>query len=71
VTQIEALRLAGFDRTTHVPFTRSYRVACSSCAALVINGMPAHETGCSNQTHECRGCNASVPARVRYCEACT
>ena len=38
----------GFDQATHVPFTREYRIRCSQCDALVINGVPCHETGCPN-----------------------
>lgn len=63
-------RALGFDQSAHVPFTRQYRIACSNCAALVINGVPCHETGCSAAMHECNGCNAIVPLRVKYCEDC-
>lgn len=68
--KLSNLVAAGFDRSQHVPFTRTYRVGCSSCAALVINGVPSHETGCPQATHECAGCNARVPVRVRYCGDC-
>lgn len=44
----------GFDRSSHVPFTRQYRIRCSQCAALVINGVPTHETGCPNSPKEDR-----------------
>jgi len=64
------LRARGFDRAAHVPFTRSFRIACSQCAAVALNGGPTHESGCPNDTHECNGCNAIVPARVKYCEDC-
>lgn len=58
----------GFDLSTS---TRAgSRVECSQCAAAVINGIPAHETGCPNATHECAGCNARIPVRQRYCEEC-
>ncbi len=67
---LRSLRARGFDLAEHVPFTRQYRIRCSQCAALVINGTACHETGCPNDTHECNGCNAIVPARVRYCEEC-
>lgn len=38
----------GFDRTTNIPFTKEYRIRCSQCQALVINGTPCHERGCPN-----------------------
>ena len=60
----------GFDRSAHVPFTRQYSIRCGVCAALVINGVPCHERGCQNATHECKGCNARVPTNQRYCEDC-
>jgi hypothetical protein len=42
----------GFDDATHVPGTRRYRIRCSQCAALVINGIPCHERGCPNEPRE-------------------
>jgi hypothetical protein len=39
----------GFDDTKHVPGTNYYRIRCSQCASLVINGVPCHERGCPNQ----------------------
>jgi hypothetical protein len=68
--RIATLRALGFDLSQHVPFTRGYRVRCSCCAALVINGVPAHESGCTQARHECRGCSALVPVNQRYCEEC-
>ena len=59
-----------FDETRHIPFTKQYRVRCSQCASVVANGMPLHERGCPNDTRECEGCNARVPANVKYCEGC-
>jgi hypothetical protein len=38
----------GFDLSTHVPFTKRYRIRCSQCEAACINGIPCHETGCPN-----------------------
>lgn len=64
------LRALGFDRSQHIPFTRRYRVSCSCCEALVINGHPSHERGCGNAVHECNGCNALIPTNQRYCEDC-
>ena len=42
----------GFDNSEHVPFTKSYRIRCSQCAALVINGIPCHESRCPNTPRE-------------------
>lgn len=67
---INELRTLGFEGSTHIPFTKQYRVRCHSCEALVINGTPCHETGCSEAKHECKGCNAIIPANRRYCEDC-
>jgi hypothetical protein len=36
----------GFDRCTEDD--GAIRVACSKCAALVIQGVPCHETRCPN-----------------------
>ena len=68
--KLQTLFSLGFDLSKHVPFTRRFTVRCSQCAALAINGVPCHETGCPNQRHECHGCNATVPRGVRYCEDC-
>ena len=48
----------GFDNSYHIPFTKTYRVGCSQCAAVCINGMPCHETGCQNEARA-RGENES------------
>lgn len=71
--RIDQLIADGFDLT--VPYGERWRmhsicVKCSQCAALVINGTPTHETGCPNQTFECKGCNARVSQRGAYCEDC-
>lgn len=60
----------GFDRSRAIPFESGARIGCSQCAALAINGVACHETGCPNATHECRGCSTQIPARQRYCEEC-
>lgn len=52
----------GFDESEHIPGTKNYRVRCSCCDALSINGTPCHERGCSNQSHECRECGSTIPA---------
>lgn len=69
ITMLHAL---GFDLSEPVPRTRPkrFRVRCSHCAAAVINGVPSHELGCPNAMHECHGCAALVPARVKYCSDC-
>jgi len=71
MSMLEKLVARGFDESSPIEGTASYRVKCSSCDSLVINGTPCHETGCSNATHECRGCNTLLPARQRYCEDCS
>lgn len=60
----------GFDRAEHIPFTSTYRIRCSACSPSVVNGLPLHERGCPHDTRECAGCNARVPANVKYCEDC-
>jgi hypothetical protein len=58
----------GFDLSTA---TRGgARIGCSQCAPSVVNGYPLHERGCPHDTRECSGCNARVPANVKYCEEC-
>lgn len=49
---LATLRTLGFDLAVHLPFTRQYRVRCSQCEALCINGVPTHETGCPNIPHD-------------------
>jgi hypothetical protein len=48
----ERLRNLGFDLSTYDRMSRSYRVRCSQCEALVINGVPCHERGCPNERKE-------------------
>lgn len=43
------LRQLGFDLTCYNRGTGYYRVKCSQCNALVINGVPCHEQGCPNK----------------------
>jgi hypothetical protein len=66
---VEYLESLGFDNSSRLAPSR-YHVACSQCAALVINGTPAHETGCPNETHECAVCIAQIPNRQQYCDDC-
>lgn len=75
--QVAQLHRQGFDRAYHVIMGRiagrrvhAARVRCSQCEALVINGVPAHEAGCPNTVHECRGCTASVVRAGTYCQDC-
>jgi len=60
----------GFDASRKTDGGRALVVRCSTCDALVIQGHPTHETGCPHASHECRGCDARVPMRVRYCDDC-
>lgn len=64
------LRARGFDRSEHVPFTKTFRVRCSACAAVTVNNVALHETGCPNEKFECRGCNALVDRKGAYCADC-
>ncbi len=64
------LRLLGFNDSEHIPFTKKYKVRCHSCEVVVINGVPCHETGCSEAKHECEGCYEIIPVRQRWCENC-
>ena len=73
ISRVQQLRDEGFDQSTYSGLSAgrpSWRPKCSQCEVLVINGTACHETGCSNQTFECRGCNAEVPRRGMYCEDC-
>ena len=66
--QLSELESLGFDQSTA---TRTAVIAaCSQCAAVVIQGIPCHETGCQNARHECHGCDTLVPTNVRYCDDC-
>lgn len=42
------LIMQGFDLSRPNPSDNTIRVRCSQCEALVINGVPCHETGCPN-----------------------
>jgi hypothetical protein len=41
----------GFNLSSYNFSSDYYRVACSQCQALVINGVPCHETDCANDPH--------------------
>lgn len=66
--RLDGLQAAGFDRS----FASGPHIypRCSQCQALVVNGIATHESGCPNAVHECRGCDALVPASQRWCEDC-
>lgn len=61
---LERLLYLGFDESSLDDEEGStyLRVACSCCAALVINGTPCHERGCSNQSRECPECGCDIPS---------
>lgn len=65
---LASLKARGFDKSRRSG--KHYRIACSQCEALAINGVATHEHGCPNATHECKGCNALVSVRVTYCSDC-
>lgn len=39
----------GFDQAEYNRSAKCWRVRCSQCEVLVINGHPTHETGCPNE----------------------
>ena len=55
-SRIQQLHDLGFDESEFRPFGsdghHTWKVRCSQCQALVINGLPCHETGCPNQRRE-------------------
>ena len=67
---LKHLRLLGFDRASHVPFTNQFKVRCSCCETLVIYGVPTHETGCPNAMKECLGCGKYISVSCRFCNEC-
>ncbi len=67
--QIAQLEARGFDECRSVSRGQIH-VGCSQCQASAINGIASHESGCRNQTFECKGCNARVSRRGAYCEDC-
>ena len=67
--KLNQLRALGFDQSYHIAFSKAFRVRCSQCEALCINGMPTHEQGCPNQTHTCKGCDAIINYND-YCKDC-
>ena len=67
--KLERLHALGFDKSMSMDEGRN-AVSCSQCLAMVVNGIPTHETGCPNAKHECKGCFNLVPVGVKYCEDC-
>ena len=49
ISTVEVLRRKGFDLSKYDRGYQTWRVKCSACEALVINGVPCHETGCHHQ----------------------
>jgi len=45
----DRLRAAGFDTTEWIREERYWRVGCSECQAIVVNGTACHEHNCPNQ----------------------
>lgn len=56
MSKVQQLRDAGFDRSYAIPFEHSWKVRCSQCEALVINGLACHETGCPNTVRDEEDC---------------
>jgi hypothetical protein len=46
------LRKLGFDESYFRRDTWVWKVKCSQCEAVVINGTPCHEPGCPNRKKE-------------------
>lgn len=69
--RIQQLEAQGFDMCVPLD-VGGLRIGCSQCEALVINGVPCHETGCPRAMRECSGCNNLIPALMfrRFCEEC-
>jgi len=62
------LETRGFDQCRK--YGEFFVLGCSQCVPSFINGVPCHEHGCVNDTHECAGCNSIIPRRQKYCEDC-
>jgi hypothetical protein len=58
MSYLQRLHDLGFDKARNIPFTKEYRIGCTQCEALVINGVPYHEHGCPNERRElsCKWC---------------
>ena len=51
-SRLATFKMMGFDLTENVPFTKRYRIGCSQCQAMAINGVACHEHGCPNQPRD-------------------
>lgn len=67
---MQELEQWGFDKCRKDSTGELITVGCTQCAAVCVNGVPVHETGCPNTMHECKGCNAIIPVRQKYCGEC-
>lgn len=48
-SRVARLRDEGFDQSWYNPRDQTWKVRCSQCEAVVINGHPCHERGCPNE----------------------
>ena len=48
LSKVEQLCRLGFDQSYAIPFEKAWKIRCSQCEALCINGVPTHEHGCPN-----------------------
>lgn len=48
MTKTQQFKRRGFDLTKYDRSSGYFRVRCSQCEVLVINGMATHEQGCPN-----------------------
>lgn len=71
VSQTARLHAQGFDLSRAIPFEHAWRVRCSQCDAVCVNGIPCHERGCPNDRNgECFECGTTINRRARYCDDC-
>lgn len=52
MTTGENLRKQGFDSSRYDRSDKSWKVGCSQCQAMVIQGIACHENGCPNSRRE-------------------
>jgi hypothetical protein len=63
--RLDAIIANGFDLQHDRTPASTSDVRCSQCEALVINGVPCHESGCPNKPTICRECGNPVPKGER------